>query len=268
MLSKASARKAALGVIRAFLRWKILAMVSFMLLYTAGVVWALQATGAWRTVLLKDTVLWFVFSGAVLAFSVVTTRERDETARFGKALKDNVKVIVVIEFLVATYTFSLPVELTLIPVITFIAILNVVASLRKEHRSVEKLTTALQILVGGGVLVVAVVKALANFRALQNFDSIRQLLLPFALSLFIVPCVYIILLVTRYEMLFLQLRLGREKPRAVTRYAKRRLFCHLGVNVGKVGGFTREHSFDLMQLELKEDVDRLLRDKGSELNGR
>ena len=31
-----------------------------------------------------------------------------------------------------------------------------------------------------------------------------------------------------------------------------------GVNVAKVGGFVREHAFDLMRIESKEDVDELL----------
>ncbi len=267
-LSKRSVRKAALGVIRAFFHWKILAMISFMALYTAGVVWALHATGAWTAALLKDTVLWFTFSGAVLAFSVVTTRERDEKAELAKSLKDNVRVVVVLEFLVATYTFSLPVELLLIPAITILAMMNVVATSSDEYSAVAKLTMRLQVLVGAGILVVAVVKAIADFRSLQSADSVRQVVLPVALSLLFVPCIYTVLLVTRYESLFLRLRMGSEKSRAVQRYAKRRLFRHLGPSVGKVGSFVGEHAFELMRLSSKEDVDELLGGNGSEPNCR
>ena len=48
-----------------------------------------------------------------------------------KVLKDNIRFTVVTEFLLSTFTFSLWVELIIIPIMTAITLLDVVAATKK-----------------------------------------------------------------------------------------------------------------------------------------
>lgn len=254
-LSKKPIREALLNAVKAFFHWKILTSVVFMILYAVGIVWLLYVANLWTAALLKDTIVWF-FSGMVLAFSFLTSHDDEKV--FSRIVSGSVKIVVILEFLVSTYTFSLPVELLLIPFATVIAMMDVVAKADPKYSSVARLTTGLQVLIGVAVLAVAVVKAVADFSSLQTIDTIRQVLLAPVLSVLFVPLIYLLLLYAKYESLFIRLGMGSEMDRAVKRYAKWRLISHLGISVQKVGAFARAHALDLMRIRSKEDIDRLL----------
>lgn len=245
-----------LQVVKTFFQLKILILVALLMLYTAGIVWLLYLTKLWTVRLLKDTIIWFCFTGAVLTFSFLSSHREEKV--FSRILSNNVKVIVGLEFLVNTYTFSLPVELILVPLATVVAIMDVFARKEPKHFGLAKLLTVLQVAIGMAVLGVAVVKAVTNFESLLTIDSIRQILLAPALSLLLSPFIYFMLLYTEYELLFIRLGMGFKLDRSVKRYAKLRLIKHLGMNKQRVNAFGRVHTLDLMRIKSREDVDKLL----------
>lgn len=66
------------------------------------------------------------FSGLTICMNAVAG-EADEKY-ISKVLKDNIRFTVVTEFLLITFTFSLWVELIIIPIMTAITLLDVVAA--------------------------------------------------------------------------------------------------------------------------------------------
>ena len=85
----------------------------------------LSEIGIWNRELLKDTVLWSLFSGLALALSGVQTQSDVPTWR--SILKNQLKAIILLEFIVNTYTFALWVELLLAPTLVLIG-LGIVAT--------------------------------------------------------------------------------------------------------------------------------------------
>ncbi len=67
--TKPEVRKSVGGGIRAALQWKLLVPFLLIAVYTALAVRGMHTIGLWTPDLLKDTILWFVFSGLALAFS-------------------------------------------------------------------------------------------------------------------------------------------------------------------------------------------------------
>ena len=130
-LSKHPIRKSMLDVVKTLFQPKLLFCIGFMILYTASLVAALNAANFWTMSLLKDTILWFCFAGVVLAFRFVMATNNVNV--FSTIVVDNIKVILVFEFFINTYTFSLPVELVIIPCLSLLAIVDVVASTDEKH---------------------------------------------------------------------------------------------------------------------------------------
>ncbi len=227
-----------------------------MAAYTAAVVWALYAAGAWTFDLLKDTIFWFVLSGLAVAFSVVLAATDGSIWR--RVVVDQLKVVVVLEYIVNTYAFSFPVELVLVPVLTFLAMLDVIARSDVKHAQVVRLTGGLQALFGFGVLAVATAQAIAHLDAVQTADVLRSLLLAPTLSVLFVPFIYLLILVTTYESLLVRLKLGLPKDPGVKWYARRRLICHLGLRPQKIRTFMCAHAWDLTRIRTKADIDTLL----------
>jgi len=248
-------------VVMAFGRRKILTLVVLMALYTAVMVWVLYAVQAWTMALLKDTVIWFVLSGLVLAFSSVTLG-RDENL-FTKVLSRNLKVTVVIEFLMNTYTFSLHGELILIFVTALFGLTEAVSRINVKYSQVTRLTRGLQAVIGIAVLAFAIAKAVTDFTALRTIDSVRSVLLAPVLSLLLVPFIYLLALYVAYELIFFRIGLGKELSPAIVRYAKRHLVSHLGLSLWKARAFHEAHALDLMRVQTKEDLDKLLKSESS-----
>lgn len=184
------------------LRRKILVPVGIMACYTVGMVRVLSAIGLWTTGLLKDTVLWFVLTGVPLAVKYVTEREG---SIFRDIVCDNVRAVVLVEFFVSTYTFSLVWELLFVPFVTVIAIMDVVANKDNKYASIAKLTSSLQGVTGFTIVTFAVYRAVADYVQLLSFDTLKSVLLAPLLSVLYSPFVYVLALYAEYELLFMRL---------------------------------------------------------------
>lgn len=135
-----SVRESFGGLLRCFWNRHILGGLLAMLLYTVGVVYLLARAGLWTPAVLKDTIIWFCFTGFVLTISTVTDQGE---GLFKKVVKESIKVVLIFEFLINEFVFSLPVELVLVPFAAFIALVDAVARRDEKHAIVAKLTGTL-----------------------------------------------------------------------------------------------------------------------------
>jgi hypothetical protein len=254
-LAKEKLRNALWKVVVGFFRIKVFGWVLLMTLYCTCVVAVLWLIGLWNIDLLKDSIFWLLFSGITMLFSIATSE--DEIKPIRKMLKDNIKIVLIIEFISNTYTFSLLVEIVLLPIIAFIAMLDAVAGSDLKYGTVARITTMLQILIGISVIAVAIIKAIVDYRSLLTLDSLRSLLLPVILSIMLSPYILIVLLIITYEQIFLRLRFGPTKEKALIKYAKARIIRNLGLNISFSRQFLKSKSVNLLQIQTKQDVDML-----------
>ena len=73
--------------------------------------------------------------------------EADETY-IKKILKENLKFTMILEFFMSTFTFNIWIELAIIPVITIITVMNVIAERKEEYKSVHKLLDSVLAIAG------------------------------------------------------------------------------------------------------------------------
>lgn len=255
LLSRRTIRESLFGVAQAFFVPSILGLFGALFLYNAGVILVLQTLGVWDLVLLKDTVLWFSFVGMALGFRAATMAQ-DESL-FSSTLKDSVKIILVVEFLVNTYTLPLVGELLLIPLLALLAMVDALAHADHEYAQVARLTTPLLAAAGLAVIGFAISKAIADFGTLWSLNSLRRLLLPPVLSVLLIPLTYTLALYMSYDMLFARLRMGLDVDGAVDRYAKRRIRAFCLISLKRTRALLREKGHDLMLIRRQEDVDSL-----------
>lgn len=77
------------------------------------------------------------FSGLIYCMNAVSS-EADERY-IQKVLKDNLKLTMILEFFMSTFTFNIWIELAIIPIITIITVMNVIAERKEEYKNVHKL---------------------------------------------------------------------------------------------------------------------------------
>lgn len=228
---------AMLGVLRALL------LPAFVGLAVISLAWAVVTTAVlakvdlWRWDNLKTTVVW------ALTFVPVSIAEY-EKAKAGKsfvrsALIDIAGATVFVQFLVDEYTFPLVVELLLLPTLTFVALIQVVAQRDPAHRSVAKLASFILTLAGFcyvGNAVLQLIKGLGQF---ASFDTAREFLVPILLSVAYLPVVYLLAVYASYEVAMLGLDWAIEDER-VRAFARRQAMTKIGLRLDLLRRWSRE----------------------------
>jgi hypothetical protein len=223
-------------------------------MYTVLVVWLLAKINLWEKSLLKDTILWFCFAGFATLMESVTAKHN--SVSFSRIVADNIKVIIILEFLVNTYTFPLGVELVIVPILAFSAMVDAYAEYKGEH-TVVKLMKGLQVVLGLAILIGVTAQAISDFANLGTFDTIRAVGLAPLLSILFLPFLYVFLLYSTYDLLFVMLKVGPEKDKSLRRYAKLAVIRHCGANLSKLQRFDRSHRSDFIGIHNANEVDKL-----------
>jgi hypothetical protein len=234
---------------------KILIPVVLLAGYVGVVVWLLEEVGFWNRSLLKDTLVWFMLVGVVLPFSFVTGKYSDGI--LDRLMKESIGVLIIVEFLISTYTFPLPVELVIVPIITFLAMMDAVAESKAEYAPAKKLTGCVLSLFGLVVATIAVRHAILDYRTLETVDTVRQFLLPLVLSLSLGPYIYLLLLYVVGEDIFTRVGLGKDPPSSVRWYAVFRVFRYVGLRPRRAREFWRIHAMDLLNATTRSEIDSI-----------
>ena len=255
-LSKPRIRKSLKSVLGAFFERKILVTTALMIIYVIAMVLALHSLNIWTIAELKETIIWFVFGAVPLAFSTFASRSQDSI--FSEILADSLRLIVLVEFLVTSYTFSLPVELVFVPLMTIVMMLHGVASSDRRYSSVASLFNGIQAAIGLAVFVYVISRAIAEFQSLLTIESAREILLAPVLSILFGPYIYFMLVLISYESILNLLRIDSNKDRKLKGYAQRRLFAHLRISLSRIRDFHQAHGLELTIIQTRVDVDKLL----------
>ena len=236
--ARRDARKSLGGVLSAALQWKILVPFLLVVAYIALVVLVLHTLGVWTPDLLKDTILWFVFSGVAVAFSGMSLNS--DGIHWRRVISGQLKAIVLLEYVVNTYMFALWIELLLVPTLVIVSALDVVVKMDDKHRTMAKLIGALQALFGFTILAFALRQAVSTRDTFSTMETLRAIARAPLLSALLLPVAYLFAIVSVYEQLFIRLAIGPTKDASVVRYAKRKLPLYLGLRPAIVRAFTRQ----------------------------
>lgn len=252
---KSEIRNSVLNSLKIFFNWKIQLSILSLIIYSSIIVSLLHSIKFWTFDFLKDSIMWFCFTGIVLSFDALT-KSKDEDL-FKKVIFNNIKVLIILEFIINTYTFSLIGEIIFLPIITFIAMIEVFSKFNKKYSPIEKLTSYIQIAIGIIILTLSTTKIITDFNNFGNLNTLRSFLLPPFLSISILPFIYLMFIISNYEQLFLKLNFYKTKNKKLINYAKKRIFCNCLLSLKKTNKALNMNIYNLMHINTYEDVDEM-----------
>ena len=234
----------------------ILVPLGLMVCYIAFMVFILHKIGFWDMCLLKNTVLWSISVATVSFFRIPQIAEDEHYVR--NTIKDNFKLIAILEFVVTFYTFSLWTELLIIPIGTVLFTMQAYAETKEEFAPVEKLLSVLLGLFGGSLVAYAVYKLLTDFKGFAQPETLTDFSLPIVLSLLFSPFLFVLALYANYENAFLRLDF-RIKDNALRRYTKRTILFGFHVRTGLLKRWLRNfgNRAPANQQELKASIEQV-----------
>ena len=195
----------------------IIITIASLFLYISLIVYGLYNLEVWNIGQLKNTVLWFTFVGFVQLLN--TTNIKDPKLYLQASLDAQVKLIVLVEFLVAFHSFGYIAELALVSVASLLACCSAFSQSKPEYKQAKKfceyLLAIIVILVFSDSLF-AIYQEPGKFFSLNTF---RDFFVPMLLSVALLPYTYCFYYFLAYERAFIKAHIyTSSKP--LQRYAK------------------------------------------------
>jgi len=136
----------------------------------------------------------------------------------------NIKMAIVIEFIVNLYTFNFWIELIIIPLLVIFGGLKAVSELKKEYLQVNKF---LNFIIGAfGILIILFTlnNIFGDLRGFITIENLRVFLLAPILTILYMPFIYTCALIFAYERLFKRLDIFLKGNKELTSFAKLKVF--------------------------------------------
>lgn len=211
-------RNSALDVVKTACKKQLITPFLIMIVYAFLLTSLFSITKFWEWKYLKDILVWVLFVGVPVCFGAVTKGLKKNY--FKNMIIDNLKFIVLIEFLLSTFTFNFYVELIMIPFITFVYLLEAVANTDEELKTAKKIFSVFLAIIGFTVLGFTLNIAINDYRKLGVNETLVAFFIPFVLSILYVPIAYFFALYAKYEIIFFRVTWHKGWSKKQTRIRK------------------------------------------------
>jgi hypothetical protein len=224
--------------------------------YASLIVFLAYRFNLWDVSLLKDTLLWF-FGTACIMFGS-TDKAGQDSKYFKDVILDTLKFSVILEFVVNLYVFNIFVELILVPLVSLVAGMLVIAGKKNEYATVKKVLNGVLIIAGLAMLIYALAHVFGDFKQFATIGNAKSLLLPLVLTLAFLPFMYCLTLWARYESLFTSIDIWTHNKELAS-FIKWKLFLKCLLNLNKLNRVFKQCSVDLMAAKDKQEVRAIMR---------
>lgn len=249
-------RKSLWNVIVIFFDKKLRILWEIILLYVLTITMVFCYLPIWENIYIKDIIIWFLFSGLIYCMNAVSS-EADETY-IKKILKDNLKFTMILEFFMSTFTFNIWIELAIIPVITIITVMNVIAERKEEYKSVHKLLDSILAIAGFWIFYETIKIGINEYRQLNIINTLVSFMIPIVYLILIIPLEYILELYSKYEVLFLRMTFKEEKDKRIRLHHRTAIFRECNFSVRKILLFQREYMIQMYALMKEDEFNQLM----------
>ena len=253
-LTQNKIRKSLLLVIKSFFAWQLTISYLVMFSYIAIMLLVLHAVGIWSVAHITTTILWIIGVGFVMLFEY--SKANDESF-FKNAIKANLKVLVVLEFLINFYVFSLWIELLLVPLSVILGGLLGIASSNKQYAALQKSINYVMAIIGTFLIGYALYMAVSDFNKLITLNNFENFILPVLLSIMFLPFIYFWAMYVNYATLFGRLQFF-VKDRALLPYVKKKTILAFGLNLWVLNKWSQH--INTLRFENENNIDEAIRE--------
>lgn len=251
-------RKSVMRVIKCACTIKLIIPFVIFLIYTIVIIYFATLLPFWDAIFLKDIIIWFLFIGVPFCYNAVSKAEKEHY--FTKLLKDNIKFIAVLEFLVGTFTFYFWIELLLQPILAFIILLQTISGTKEKWKATKKFLDIVVAFVGFMILFFTIRAALGKYETINPVNTIVSFCIPIVFSVLFIPCAYFLALIAKYEIVYMRMGFKEPKDRKIKFKRHMKVFLTCGLNYRKVCRFHNEYIKRLYIMMKDEEFKQVLSD--------
>lgn len=224
--------------IKAIFAKKLLLIWIIYIAYVSFITYLFSSLSVWKNIYLKDILIWTFISG-IINYANAILKDADEKY-IRNMIKNNLGLIMILEFIVSTFTFNIFVELMIIPIVTVLIVGIYMTENNKNQQYENKFYNFTLTTIVFSNILAAVIKGIREYKNLNKIDIIVSLITPIAYMLLSIPLVYILELYSKYEIIFIRINLGNNLSKKNYRKRKLRVFKACGLSIKKTMIFQKE----------------------------
>lgn len=255
-LTQKNIRQSIVTVIKAFMAWKILISIFVLLLYIALIAYGLFKIGLWDKSMIKDTVYWTFGVGFIIMMDF--DKALKEEHYFKNLVKENFKVLIIIEFIVGLYVFGIITEFILMPFVILFSMLLGYTEVYKEHGQVRKFLNGIFGILGTIYLIYSGYHICSDFTGFATLGNLKTFLFPLIMFVLFLPFAYSFALFAHYESLFVRLGFFL-KDKKLRRFAKWRIILSVNFSILRLKRMTPGMLFS--DCSTREDIKNEIKNK-------
>lgn len=251
LLVQKSMRGLLWNLMQAFCARPILLSVGAMLAYVGVCVLLLSALQLWQWDNLKTTLLWCVTFAFVTMVDV--NRLSEDSTFYGRTVRDAVSVTALVLLVVEFKSFPLLAEFFIVPGMVFLGLCVAIVQTREEAKDARRLVEGMASIVGLALVIYGLTAIWRQPGEFFSWVTVREFLVPVALSLLFLPFMYALSAYAAYERIFLRLAFVLpDEP--LRRYAKTKSIFAFAGNTDSMRRWGR--NIGIEHPTSREDVDR------------
>lgn len=244
-------RSSAIDVLKAFFAKPILIALVCMLVYIALILGMLYNLDLFSVSQIKDVIIWTITVAAVSLFKINSISENKNYLK--DTIRKNLIALVGIEFLISYYTYSLIIELFILPIAVVVGVMIGVASTDKKYKPAENLLNGVASIGGLGILIHAIYKLSTGFDEFICSGALQSLYFPILLSILYLPFIYCLSLYLEYQSVFTFLKIF-IKDKNLLGYTKNKAALTFNFRKERLRRWRTVISY--FEIENRDDIDR------------
>ena len=229
-------------LLKAAINKHLLKVYFFMFSYIFVVFYLFYLGNIWDRSLLKDSIFWSLGTAFIMLMNA--NKITKEPNFFKKSALDNIKFMIILEFIIALHPFSLLWELFLQFIIILFFVINIYISINlkenEKHINLYKTTNVLLKFFGSIFIIASIYKTVINIEIFFILNVLRSFLFSPVMTILFLPFLYFVVLYMKYGTYYSSIRSRLNDDKKLFRYAKFRIFIYNGFNLKKLKKFTIE----------------------------
>ena len=242
------------NIVKTVAQSKILILFGSLAVNIVSLCWLFSQLELWAYDQIIQTILWFFFSG--IALTVRTVFVKEDERYFRSLVLDNLKIIVIFEFVVVAYSFSLLVEFVLVPIMVFAGLIVAYAEIKNEYSSVKILFEWIVVIVVMGMLLKSLGSIWDEPRSFLTVQTGRNFLLPILLTTGSIPFFYFWFCYSHIENASIRIGFKNFQSDELKDYARKRFFIRFMVRPWLLRRAVRQ--FHNIPAKTNSDVDQII----------
>ena len=192
-----SLKESILKIFSMFFKKKISSVLFLMLFYIGAILIFLYKINLWNISQIKDTIYWVVSVG-FMSFLKLETIKKDRKFLINSVI-DYLKLLAILQFIVGMYTFSVWLEIALVPILVVIGGVAAVASSKEEYEPVKKITDFLLTSYGTAVIIYTSYNVVIDFNNIFQTKTFYDFAIPPILTFMYLPFIFVVMVYSVYE---------------------------------------------------------------------